>query len=50
MEKLRPREREVACRRQLSTELGLFGNLLDKSGGRMFCWEEGEEPYSLTQI
>lgn len=35
---------------QLSTELGLFGDLLDESGGRMFCWEEGEEAYSLTQI
>lgn len=27
--------------RQLSTELGLFGDLLDVSGGLMFCWEEG---------
>lgn len=28
-------------RRQLLTELGLFGDLLDVSGGQMFCWEEG---------
>lgn len=37
-------------RRQLSTKLGLFGDLLDESGGPMFRWEEREEAYSLTQI
>lgn len=55
MGKLRPRKRKkTACqgprRRRLSTELGLLGNLLDESGGQRFCWEEGEEPFSLTQI